>query len=218
MKGKILFGMLVALTTLILLSEIIELIIYSLADKHEFFVTTSESYFWKVRKYVSLLALPSFAVIVMFGLSEIDKQDRKILTAATIAYIFIRIIVIEIIVPFDYFNIEVENYFTTRFYMNLVLNVLSFVVILPALYYVLTYKLNWSRQWMMFTAMIVLSQVMLLIHQIILVKLFNNNLEVIDHSYRTVMIFPTNILQAISVYAAFGVRSERNKILETFVK
>ncbi len=216
MKGKIFFTLTMGFIAIVLISELIELLVYFLSDTSSLFEAIENSFFTKFNRIVSIIALPIFAIGILVGVDRIDVDDRRRLIYSIVFYVVVRIILLMIIFPYNYDNVYVSRYFTTSFFVHLILASASLALLLATLYYVLSYKLNSNIHWLVFYSMIVLDQVMTLIYQVLLVYLFHRNTPIESEFYKIAMLAPVFLIQLISVISSFAVREYREKILDLY--
>lgn len=79
MKGKILYTVLEIAVVILLLSELFEFTVYAFSNHSSLLSEIKESSYIIVHKYFSLLSLPLFAILVAFGMKDIESRDRNIL-------------------------------------------------------------------------------------------------------------------------------------------
>lgn len=87
---------------------------------------------------------------------------------------------------------------------------------MAALYYVVDYKLEIPRHWLIFASMIIIDQIMLITYNIVLVYLFHRNVTVSSQLYISLMLFPTFVLQLVSTIAGIVIKDDREQLIEAF--
>ncbi len=170
----------------------------------------------KINRLLTLIALPVFVVVIVVGVDRIEKVDKYLLIGTTIFYVVVRIILLEFAIVFDYQNIAVDDYFNAKFYTHFILSVISFAIMFGAIYYVLNYKLELHRNWIVFFGMIIVDQVVVFTYQIVLVYLFNRNFSVSGEFYKGVMVFPVFMLTLVSAMATIMFKETRTRIIKLF--
>ncbi len=198
MKNKIVFYVLLVSIVVILFSEFSELIVVMFSDKSSTLASIHDSYLHDINKYITLSTLPVFALILAFGVPEVEKTDKYVLIFSTVFYIILRIIVLEIIMPYDYQYIMVDKYFTSDFYVDTFLVILSYTVIFGALYYVANNKLQLSKHWLIFCAMVVVEQIVQIIYPVTLNYFFNRNISIPYNIYKVLLLAPSFLIRLIS--------------------
>lgn len=197
-KGALLLYILIGTIVLILVAELVEILVYGLTGTYDIFASISDATLFNAVKFIPVCTFPIFAIIIVFGIDEINDKDRKILISSSAFFIFVRVVILNLVFKYDYANITVDNYFSFNFYANFLWSVASFVVIIAALYYVIDYKLDLSKQWLIFCSMIVFTQLARFAHYVVLAHLFSKNVIVTGEIYKVIMLTPPFLLQCLS--------------------
>ncbi len=216
MKGKVTLILLLFLVSIILVSEFIELMVYWFSDSSSLYESIGESSFLKFNRFLTLIALPLFVAIIVIGIDAIDEIDRYLLVGSAVFFVIMRLILLKFVIVFDYDDIVVDDYFSTKFYVHFILSAVSFAIIFAAIYYVLNYKLMLYRNWLIFFGMVTVDQAIVFTYQIVLVYLFNRNFYVESEFYKGIMLFPVFVIQLISALNTIIASNSRNSIIEIF--
>lgn len=168
----------------------------------------SDANYHVIDKFITLSTLPVFALIIIFSVPNLEKVDKLLLIFSTSFYIVLRIIVLEFIMPYDYQNYMVDEYFTSSFYIDTILIMLSYIVIFGSLYYVANNKLRLSKHWAVFCGMVVVQQIVLILHPTTLVFFLHRNIIIPSNLYKGLLLTPAFVIRLLSGVSALKIQKK----------